>query len=83
MADFPFRRKPEERKKEAKRAEDSHVTSKDFQNIRNKLGLSQKESDEKVRYALRRLVKKPRTWKVVGITRDDFIKFGITIENIG
>ena len=80
MVDFPFRRLPEERKKEAKRAEDSHITSKDFQNIRNKLGLSQRENDEKVRYALRRLAKKPRNWKVVGITKDDFIRFGISID---
>ena len=80
MVDFPFRRQPEGRKTEAKKAESNHITSKDFQNIKNKLGLSQKENDEKVRYALRRLAKKPRTWKVVGITKDDFIRFGIKID---
>jgi len=76
---FPFRRLPEGRKKEAKRAEKKHVTSKDFQNIKNKLGLSQTTSERKLKYVLSRYKKKPRSWKAIGITKEDFKRFGIRI----
>ena len=81
---FPFRRKPKEfqrqsegRKKEAQRARKKHVTSEDFQNIKNKLGLQQITSEEKTKYVLRRFAKKPRSWKAIGITKEDFERFGI------
>ena len=88
MADLPFRKAPEksefkrkieERKSEAARAAKNHVTSADFQNIRNKLGLSQRDKDAKVIFVLKRFAKKPRTWKSIGITKDDFKKFGIIV----
>ena len=84
---FPFRRapqeykrKPEGRKKEAEKARKKHVTSDDFQSIRNKLGLSQRNKEDKVLSELRRISRKnPRTAKALGITKDDFKKFGIKI----
>ena len=88
MVDFPFRKAPEksefkrkieERKSEAERAAKNHITSADFQNIRNKLGLSQRDKDAKVIFVLKRFAKKPRTWKAIGITKDDFKKFGIIV----
>ena len=83
---FPFRRAPPEfkrqvegRKKEAKRAKKENITSADYQNIRNKLGLGKRDNDSKVVYTLRRFAKKPRTWKVIGITTEDFKRFGIEV----
>ena len=80
MPDFPFRRLPEGRKKEAKRAEKKHLTSKDLQNIKNKLGLTQRTKEYRVIAELKRLSrKKPKTWKALGLTPDDFKEYGIKI----
>ncbi len=89
MSDFPFRKtpnKPEftrkraERKSEAERAK-AHFNSDDIQSIKARLGLKSTASIEKTKYQLSRLSKKPRAWKAVGITREDFKKFGIKIAD--
>lgn len=88
MVDFPFRKAPEksefkrkieERKTEADRAAKNHTTSADFQSIRNKLGLGKRDKDYKVILVLNRFAKKPRTWKAIGLTKEDFKKFGIIV----
>lgn len=87
MADFPFRRapekykrKPEERKSEARRAAKENFTSADVQGIRNKLGLSKTHKEWKIKKELIRLSKKPhKTWRLIGLTKEDFTKFGITV----
>ncbi len=76
---FPFRRMPEGRKTEAKRAKVKHLDSSDLQNIKNKLGLAQRTGETKTRYVLSRYAKKPRSWKAQGITKEDFKKFGIKV----
>ena len=76
---FPFRRMPEGRKTEAKRARKENITSHDLQNTKNKLGLAQKTGETKTRYVLSRYAKKPRSWKAQGITKEDFKKFGIKV----
>lgn len=84
---FPFRRTPKEfkrqpegRKKEAEKARKKHVTSEDFQNIKNKLGLSQRAKEEKVISELKRISRKSaRTARALGITKEDYAKFGIKI----
>ncbi len=89
MADFPFRRTPDkpeytrkraERVSEAKRAK-AHFNSDDIQGIRAKLGLNSRTGEAKIKYTLRRYAKKPRSWKAIGLTKDDFSKFGIKIED--
>ena len=84
---FPFRRTPKEftrqpegRKKEARRARKENVTSHDYQNIKNKLGLNQNSSEEKTKHVLTRFRWKPRAWKAIGITKEDFERFGIKID---
>ena len=84
MADFPFRkaegtfkRKIEERKAEAKR---NKITSADFQNIRSQLGLTKRDKEDKIKHTLRRLSSKSkRTWDGLGITKEDFRRFGIRV----
>ena len=89
MSDFPFRRTPDkpeftrkskERKSEAKRAR-AHFNADDITSVRAKLGLNKRTGEAKIKYTLRRFAKKPRSWKAIGITKDDFIKFGIKIED--
>jgi len=89
MSDFPFRRLPDkpeftrkakERKVEAKRAASSHVTSEDYNSLRAKLGLGKRDKDYKVKNTLSRLRhKNHRAWEAVGITKEDFERFGIKI----
>ena len=75
-----FKRKPKERKAEADKARKKNITSEDYQSIRNKLGLSQRDREDKVLSELRRISRKnTRTAKALGITKDDFKKFGIKI----
>ena len=84
---FPFRRAPpkykrkvrEMDKEEADRAKLPKITTEDYQNIRNKLGLGKRDKDSKVAYIMRRYACKPRSWKVVGLTREDFKRFGIEV----
>ena len=84
---FPFRRAPEpfkrkikERKEEAKKAKDRHIDSSDLQNIKNKIGFTQRTKEYKVIAELKRLARKrPKTWKAIGITIEDFEKFGIKV----
>ncbi len=85
---FPFRRTPTEfkrqpqgRKKEAGRARKENITSIDYQNIKNKLGLNQRTSEEKTKHILTRFRwKSKRTWDAIGITEADFKKFGISLD---
>jgi len=89
MSDFPFRRlpdkpeftrKPKERKAEAERVAAKHTTSEDYNSLRAKLGLGKRDKDYKVKNTLSRLRhKNHRTWKAVGITEEDFERFGIEI----
>ena len=87
---FPFRRAPKEfkrkiteRKTEAKRAKKENITSADYQNIRNKLGLSKNHKEWKIRAELLRLSRKrPKTWLALGLTREDFKAFDIDNETI-
>jgi len=87
MGDFPFRRAPEpfkrkveERKKEARKAKEKHIDSSDLQNIKNKLGYTQRTKEYKVIAELKRLSrKKPKTWKAIGLTEKDFKAFGIKV----
>ena len=66
------------RKTEASRAEKKYVTSSDFQNIRNRLGLRSDAPKEKIVFELNRLKGKSRTtWKVLKLTEADFKKFGV------
>ena len=75
-----FRRKVKERKEEDKRAKSENTTSADFQNIKNRLGFTQKAKDWKVKRELKRLSnKKPKTWKAIGLTANDFKAYGIKV----
>lgn len=82
---FPFRRKPDELKQKEKKyhldgsVKKKRISSKDYQNIRNKLGLGKRTNDDKVKFILRRYAKKPRNWDSVGITKEDFKRFGIQV----
>ena len=83
---FPFRRTPDEfkrktteRKTEYRRAKKENITSADYQNIKNKLGLNQRTSETKLKFVLNRYKKKPRSWKAIGITKEDFKRFGIEV----
>ncbi len=68
------------RKTEAKRAEKKYVTSSDFQNIRNRLGLRNGAPKEKIVFELNRLKGKRRTtWESLKLTEADFKKFGIQV----
>ncbi len=68
------------RKTEAKRAEKKYVTSSDFQNIRNRLGLRSDAPKEKIVFELNRLKGKRRTtWQSLKLTEADFKKFGIQV----
>jgi hypothetical protein len=86
MSDFPFRRapdkykrKPKERKEEAEKAK-KHFDSSDIQGIRNKLGLSKTHKEWKIKKEMIRLSKKPsKTWRLIGLTKEDFAMFGIKV----
>lgn len=72
-----FKRMRKGRKKEAERAKKSFDSS-DIQNLKNKLGLSQRENEARVIRELNRIRNKPRTIKALKLTIEDFKKFGIT-----
>jgi len=75
-----FKRKPEERKKEAKKAKDKYVDSSEYQNIRNRLGLRNDAPKEKIVFELHRLKTKSKdTWKALNLSEKDFKKFGVDI----
>ncbi len=75
-----FKRKPEERKKEAKRAQDKYVDSSEYQDIRNRLGLRSNAPKEKIVFELHRLKTKSKaTWKALNLSEKDFKKFGVDI----
>ncbi|HEC64676.1 MAG TPA: hypothetical protein ENI23_05250 [bacterium] len=77
---MPFKRKPEERKKEAKKAQDQYIDSSEYQDIRNRLGLHNDAPKEKIVYELQRLkCKSEATWKALQLTEKDFKKFGVDI----
>jgi len=77
---LPFKRKPEERKKEAKRAQDKYVDSSEYQDIRNRLGLRSNAPKEKIVFELHRLKTKSKdTWKALNLSEKDFKKFGVDI----
>ena len=68
------------RKTEEKKAKKKHVTSSDYQDIRNRLGLRSDAPKEKIVFELNRLKGKSRTtWKVLKLTEADFKKFGIQV----
>jgi len=73
-----FKHKPRARKVEAKKARVKHVTSYDFQNLRNRLGLRQNTPREKIIFELNRLKwKSEATWKALNLTEKDFEEFGL------
>jgi len=75
-----FKRKPEERKKEAKKAQDKYVDSSEYQDIRNRLGLTSTAPKEKIVFELHRLKTKSKdTWKALNLSEKDFKKFGVDI----
>ena len=77
---MPFKRKPEERKIEAKKAKDQYIDSSEYQDIRNRLGLRNDSPKEKIVYELQRLkCKSESTWKTLQLTEKDFKKFGVDI----
>jgi len=75
-----FKRKPEERKVEAKRAQDKYVDSSEYQDIRNRLGLRNDAPKEKIVFELHRLKTKSKaTWNALNLSEKDFKKFGVDI----
>lgn len=70
-----FKRKVEERKIEAKKAEKYFPK---YSNAKNKLGLKQHTPDDKVKFELNKH-KNPRDRKALGLTDDDFKEYGIEI----
>ena len=72
-----FKRKVEERKVEASKAK-KVFNSENFTSINRKLGLRDSAPKEKIIFELNRL-KNPRTRKQLGLTDEDFKKFGIEI----
>ena len=75
-----FKRKPEERKKEAKKAQDKYVDSSEYQDIRNRLGLRNDAPKEKIVFELHRLKTKSKaTWNALNLSEKDFKKFGVDI----
>ena len=70
-----FKRKVEERKFEAKRAEKYFPK---YSNVKNRLGLPQHAPYEKVKFELNRH-KNPRARKALGLTDEDFKEYGIEI----
>jgi len=86
MSDFPFRRLPDKpeftKKAVVKRATVKSATSEDYNSLRAKLGLGKRDKDYKVKNTLSRLRhKNHRAWEAVGITKEDFERFGIEIEH--
>ena len=77
---MPFKRKPEERKIEAKKAQDKYTDSSEYQDIRNRLGLRNDAPKEKIVFELHRLKTKSKdTWKALNLSEKDFKKFGVDI----
>jgi len=73
-----FKRRPKGRLAEEKRAKKKYVTSSDFQNIRNRLGLRSTAPKEKIIFELNRLrYKSEATWKSLNLTKKDFEDFGL------
>ena len=72
-----LKRKVEERKVEAEKAKKIFDAGK-FTSINRKLGLRDDAPKEKIIFELNRL-KNPRTRKQLGLTDEDFKKFGIEI----
>ncbi len=51
----------------------------DLENIKNRLGLSKRDTESKVKFVLQNLMdRSPRGWNQLGITKQDFSDFGIT-----
>ena len=81
---MPFKRKPEERKKEAKKAKEKfkeqYPDIPDYPNIRNRLGLRNDAPKEKIVFELHRLKTKSKaTWDALNLSEKDFKKFGVDI----
>ena len=73
-----FKRQPAGRLREAEKAKEKHLDSSELQNLKNRLGLSQREPESRVIRELQRLRNKSqRTWKALKLTEADFEKFGI------
>ena len=73
-----FTRRPKGRLAEEKKAKKKNVTSSDFQNIRNRLGLRQNAPKEKIIFVLNRLkFKSQGTWDALLLTARDFEDFGL------
>ncbi|KKK82052.1 hypothetical protein LCGC14_2807220 [marine sediment metagenome] len=81
---MPFKRKPEERKIEAKKSKEQfkeqYPDIPDYPNIRNRLGLRNDAPKEKIVFELHRLkCKSEATWKALQLSEKDFKKFGVDI----
>jgi len=81
---LPFKRKPEERKKEAKKAKEKfkeqYPDIPDYPNIRSRLGLRSNAPKEKIVFELHRLKTKSKaTWFALNLSEKDFKKFGVDI----
>lgn len=74
-----FSRKKEASKEKpiAKKQKVSYTSDLDI--IRKKLKLTSQAPEEKIAFELSRLKGHQRLWKEIGISKDDFIRFGIKI----
>lgn len=81
MDEKPFKRGitgKNTRETENERAKKENFTSKDTQNIKNRLGLSQKATREQVKAELIRLKKKSEaTWRALKLTKKDFEDYDV------
>jgi hypothetical protein len=74
--DYPFKRKPTERKREAKRAE--KISSPDNNDkIGAKLGINRTgRNDVKIKFELNKIRYKPHLLKILDITEQDLKNYG-------
>jgi len=75
--DYPFKRKPEERKREAKRATKKISSPDDNDKIGAKLGINRTgRNDVKIKFELNKIRHKPHLLKILDITEQDLKNYG-------
>ena len=71
----PFRSKRDKMLYEEEKAKEV-FDSNDIQSVANKLGISS-ANDDKIKFELNKLKAKKNLWEAIGLTEDDFKKYGI------
>lgn len=75
-----FQRKVKERVEEEEKAREKYTDSSEFQNLRNRLGLSQSTSDARVKEELMRLWRKSQETRTkLGLTKKLMQEWGLKV----